>query len=234
MREKVVGILGGMGPEATVDFMQRIITLTPANDDCDHIRMLVDNNPKVPSRIKAIFEGTGENPESCLVEMAKQLEKQGADLLVIPCNTAHYYFDVVASNVSIPILNMVNMTVEKIINDQPEIKKVGLLASTAVLKINLYKTALNDRNVNILYPSDDLQNSIFNSIKIIKTGQHGKTEIENIQNAADYLFEKGAQAVIVGCTELSVVSDQINFKCKMCDSSQVLAEEVVKNVKETS
>ena len=79
MAEKVVGIIGGMGPDATVDFMQRIIKLTPAYDDCDHIRMLVDNNPKVPSRIKAIIEKTGQNPTPTMIEMARGLEKQGAD-----------------------------------------------------------------------------------------------------------------------------------------------------------
>jgi len=234
LHEKIVGILGGMGPEATVDFMQRIINLTPANDDCDHIRMLVDNNPKIPSRIKAIIEGTGENPAPHLIKMAQQLENQGADLLVIPCNTAHYYYDTVTSNVSTPVLNMIDLTVEKIIIDQPEIKKVGLLASTAVLMINLYKAALKSRNVGILYPAEKLQYSIFNSIKVIKTGHFGKTEIAIIQKAADYLFNEGAEAIIVGCTELSVLSNKIIFKCNMYDSSQVLAENVVKLVKETS
>ena len=139
MKEKTVGILGGMGPEATVDFMHRIINLTPAKDDNDHIRMLIDNNPKVPSRIKSIIEGKGEDPTPHLIEMAQQLENQGADFLVIPCNTAHYYYDKIVSHISIPVLNMVDLTVENIIVDLPEIKKVGLLASTAVLIINLYK-----------------------------------------------------------------------------------------------
>ena len=89
---KIVGILGGMGPEATVELMRRVIELTPANDDCDHIRMLVDNNPKVPSRIKALLEGNKESPLPVLIDMALGLEKSGADFLVMPCHTAHAYY----------------------------------------------------------------------------------------------------------------------------------------------
>src|ERR1700723_4357749 len=88
---RIVGIIGGMGPEATVDLMRRVIAATPARDDADHIHLLVDNNPKVPSRIAALIDGTGCDPAPALCEMAKGLEAQGADFLVIPCNTAHYY-----------------------------------------------------------------------------------------------------------------------------------------------
>ncbi len=85
--EKVVGIIGGMGPEATEDLMQRIIRLTPARDDIDHIRCIVDNNPKIPSRVRAIIQGDGESPAPCLSDMAKRLESWGADFLAIPCNS---------------------------------------------------------------------------------------------------------------------------------------------------
>ena len=88
---KTVGVIGGMGPEATVDLMTRVIGKTPAVNDQDHLRMLVDNNPKIPSRIAAIIEGTGESPVPVLTEMARGLEVQGASFLAIPCNTAHVY-----------------------------------------------------------------------------------------------------------------------------------------------
>ncbi len=91
MKEKIVGIIGGLGPEATVDLMRRVIQATPASDDQDHIRMIVDCNPKVPSRMKAILEGTGEDPAPYLVIMAKDLAAWGADFLAIACNTAHLY-----------------------------------------------------------------------------------------------------------------------------------------------
>ena len=96
-----------MGPEATVDLMQRIIRLTPALDDADHIRCIVDNNPKVPSRIKAIIEGNGEDPGPCMADMGRRLESWGADFLVIACNTAHYYYDAVQEAVNIPVINLI-------------------------------------------------------------------------------------------------------------------------------
>ncbi|MGY9013879.1 MAG: aspartate/glutamate racemase family protein, partial [Rhodospirillales bacterium] len=96
MREKTVGVIGGMGPEATVELMSRIIAKTPANDDVDHIHMIVDNDPKIPSRIKALLEGTGEDPGPYIANMARKLQTAGADFLVMPCNTAHLYRDVIA------------------------------------------------------------------------------------------------------------------------------------------
>src|SRR5210317_1086324 len=108
-QEKTVGILGGMGPEATVDLMRRIIRLTPALDDADHIRCIVDNNPKVPSRIKAIIEGDGEDPGPCMADMGRRLESWGADFLVIACNTAHFYYGAVQQAVNIPVVNLIDL-----------------------------------------------------------------------------------------------------------------------------
>ncbi len=231
MTEKVVGVLGGMGPEATVDFMQRVIRLTPGKDDNDHIRMIVDNNPKVPSRIKAIVDGTGENPAPYLIEMAQGLERHGADFLVIPCNTAHNYYSEISSAVNIPVLNMVELTVKKIVRNQPEIKTVGLLASTALLMTGLFKESLKKREIFIIYPSENLQNKVMAAIKKVKAGSFSQEQIKDIQSAGDFLIRNNAEAVIIGCTELSVISKQINFNVAMYDSSQVLAETVVNRVK---
>jgi len=231
MAEKVVGILGGMGPDATVDFIQRIINLTPADDDCDHIRMLIDNNPKVPSRIKAIIEKTGQNPSPTMIEMAKGLEKQGADFLVVPCNTAHFYFNDLKSSIKIPILNMVELTVEEIVKNQSNIKTVGLLASPAVLITGLFKKAFDKKNIILKYPSDQYQENVLESIKEIKAGNCGKEQIKKNQIGIDYLVENDAEAIIIGCTELSVIAKDIFSKVPFYDSSQILAENVVKIVK---
>lgn len=232
MKEKTVGILGGMGPEATVDFMQRIIRLTPAKDDGDHIHMLVDNNPKIPSRIKAIIEKTGANPLPVLVEMAKGLEKCGADFLAIPCNTAHYYWSGIQAVVKIPVLNMIQLTVQRIITENPRIKLVGLLASSAVLITGLYKRALAEQGVSILYPPEDMQNRVLQTIKKVKANAYDQEDIRNVQDVADFLTDNRAGALIVGCTELSVLANQIDFRVRFYDSSQVLAEKVLKTVKE--
>ena len=135
--EKTVGIIGGMGPEATIDLMQRILRLTPAPkgkdmDDIDHIRCLVDNNPKIPSRIKAIIDKDGVDPGPFIADMAKGLESWGADFLAIPCNTAHYYYDIVQSAVNIPVINLIDIVCHHIGTHFPDHDKIGILASTAV------------------------------------------------------------------------------------------------------
>ena len=130
----VVGVIGGMGPDATVDLMQRVICATPAKDDADHIHLLVDNNPKVPSRIAALVEGHGESPAPVLVQMAQNLERAGADLLAIPCNTAHAYLDPIRSAVAIPVLDMIQMTADRLAELSSQPKTVGIIASSAVLK----------------------------------------------------------------------------------------------------
>ena len=119
MSEKVIGVIGGMGPEATVDFVHRLVARTPARDDADHLHVLVDNNPKIPSRIAALIEGTGEDPTPVLCSMARGLEAQGADFLVMPCNTAHYYLPAIARSVGIPMLDMVQLSIQKLAAASP-------------------------------------------------------------------------------------------------------------------
>src|ERR1700679_257808 len=113
-KQKPVGVIGGMGPEATVDFLRRIVAATPARDDADHIHVLVDNNPQIPSRIAALIDGHGEDPAPVLCAMARGLEKQGADFLVMPCNTAHYYLQRIARAVNIPVLDMIALSIAQI------------------------------------------------------------------------------------------------------------------------
>ena len=124
-KEKIVGILGGMGPDATVDLMQRIIRLTPALDDADHIRCIVDNNPKVPSRIKAIIEGGGEDPGPCMADMGRRLASWGADFLVIACNTAHYYHGAVQQAVDIPVINLIDLVTNHVKDHFPDTGVAG-------------------------------------------------------------------------------------------------------------
>src|SRR5215470_9877384 len=146
MAEKVAGIIGGMGPEATVDFMRRVIAKTPARDDKDHLRMLVDNNPKIPSRIAALIEGTGEDPTPVLCAMARGLQAQGADFLVMPCNTAHYYLPAIARGVTIPVLDMVALSIAALAAVKPQ--RVGVLASPAVRLVGVYTARLEEAGLD--------------------------------------------------------------------------------------
>lgn len=231
MREKIVGIIGGMGPEATVDLMQRIIEATPAEDDVDHIRMLVDNNPKVPSRIKALIEGAGESPAPCMIEMAQGLERQGADFLVIPCNTAHHYYEEVALSVSVPVINLIQLTAETIKTRQPEIFKVGLLASSALQVIGLYEPWFHRLGIEILYPEADSQASVMQLIRDVKARRRIDAQIEAYNSAAKNLEAQGAQCLVIACTELSVLDEKLESALPIYDAADLLVAEIIRRAR---
>ena len=234
MREKIVGVIGGMGPEATVDFMRRLIRSTPANDDSDHIRMIVDNNPKIPSRIKALIDGTGESPGPTMAKMAVNLAFQGAGVIVIPCNTAHFYYDEVSAAVEIPVLNMIDLTVEAVISENPEINTAGLLASDAVVKTGLYSKAFQDHSISLRIPSSRLQENLMSSILRIKRGYVGPEVRDALALAAHDLIKQGARVLLVACTELSIIADGMGLGARVYDTSQVLAEATVRAAFSTS
>ncbi|OQY14715.1 MAG: aspartate racemase RacD [Desulfobacterium sp. 4572_20] len=229
MEDKIAGILGGMGPEATVDLMQRIIRLTPAEDDGDHVRLIVDNNPKVPSRIKALIEEDGTDPGPCLADMAKRLEKWGADFLAIPCNTAHFYYDRVQEAVDIPVINLIDLVTENVRRNYPQGSSIGLLASTAVIKTGLYEKRFKPLGLKLICPREDLQNDLLNIIKAIKAGNTGKEVMETYTAICSHLKGKGASLGIVACTELGILGGDLPFH--IMDATEILAQEIVKRAK---
>lgn len=229
---KIVGIIGGMGPEATVDLMQRVIEGTPAQDDADHIRMLVDNNPKIPSRIKALIEGTGESPAPCMVDMALGLERQGADFLVIPCNTAHHYYPDVAAAVKIPVVNMVELTCHSAKLAQPGLKKAGLVASDALQLIRLYEPWFEREAVEILYPQADHQRAVMELIRAVKAKRQTAAQLDAYQRAAADLAAQGAECLVIACTELSVIGKLLETPLPVYDASDVLARHIVQLAQE--
>ena len=130
----LVGVLGGMGPEATVDFMSKVISLTPGEDDQDHVRLLVDQNPHVPNRQEALLRG-GESPGPVLADMARRLEAGGCDFLVMPCNTAHAFQEDIRSAVNIPFVSIVDATLDAV----RDANCVGIMATTACVQANVYQ-----------------------------------------------------------------------------------------------
>jgi aspartate racemase len=228
-KEKVVGILGGMGPAATVDLMKRVIDLTPAGDDADHIRMIVDNNPGVPSRIKALIEGTGENPGPCMADMARRLESWGADFIVIPCNTAHYYYEDVKKAVSVPVVHLVDLTASVVAERLPEKSKAGIMASPAVVNTGLYDKAFRPYGVSVLYPCPADQKKLLEVIRAVKAGSLGKDIRDRLAAIAANLVKEGAGILVLACTELGVIGGGID--AEIIDTSDVLASEIVNIVK---
>ena len=218
-----VGVLGGMGPEATVLLLQRVIARTPAADDADHVPMLVDQNTQVPSRIRALIEGTGEDPGPVLAAMARRLEAMGAEALAMPCNTAHNYAGVIRAAATVPFLDMVERTADRLAADG--VGRVGLLASPAVRITGVFERALGPRGIATLYPAEEAP--MLAAIRAVKAGRDLAAARATLRAAGDELLAAGAERLVVGCSEFSLIADTLRPAERVLDSLDVLADAIV-------
>lgn len=226
LKERVIGILGGMGPEVTAELFCRIIKATRAKKDQDHLRVIIDNNPKIPDRTKAIIS-KGPSPLPEMVKTARNLESAGADFIIIPCNTAHYYYEELKKSVRIPVLNMIELTAQVIKKEYPDVKKAGLIATTGTVKTKIYNQALGRIGVKVISPPEDLQKKVMKAIyDNIKAG-HVMEGKKIIVNAANYLAEKGSEIIICGCSEVSLVLKNGDLPIPIIDPLQILSEVAV-------
>ena len=138
---KVVGILGGMGPMSTVDLMRMVTERTPVRSEREHLRMLVDSRPQIPDRPAALL-GTGESPVPMMQESARMLEKWGAELIAIPCNTAHGFLEDVQAAVDVEVLDMIGLVGRRLTRDLPDGSPVGLLATAAAGQARVFHDKL--------------------------------------------------------------------------------------------
>ena len=198
-----VGILGGMGPQATILLMQKVLASVQAADDSDHIPMIVDQNPQVPSRIRLIIEGRGDDPGPVLAAMAKGLVAAGAEALAMPCNTAHHYAGAVTSAVSVPFLNMVDLSVTKAAGLAGYGGKVGILASPAVRKIGLFDSRFETHGIQPIYPSDEA--GMLAAIRQIKATGPGPEAQRLLEAASEELLGQNARVQMIACTEFSLI-----------------------------
>jgi aspartate racemase len=230
MPEKIIGILGGMGPEATTDLFYKIIKLTPAGKDQDHLRVIIDNNPKIPDRTAAIL-GKGEDPLPALRETARNLEKAGADFIIIPCNTAHYFLPSIQESVKIPLLNIIEETAKETQKKIPSIKKVGLLASIGTYKTEIYSQHFKKFNIEVISPEEKDKEKVMKVIYAVKTGDLSEEIKKNITSIAQKLIDKGAEAVIAGCTEIPLILKEGDVSVPIIDPTQALAEAAIQKAR---
>ncbi|MBA7530790.1 Aspartate racemase [subsurface metagenome] len=231
-REKLVGILGGMGPETTADFFLKVIKATPAKKDQDHLRIIIDNNPKIPPRTLAIL-GKGKSPLKQLQETLHNLEKAGAEIIVMPCNTAHHYYSELQESTNIPIINMISETAAYIYQNFPDMKKIGLLATTGTIKAGIYHKAI--AKLEVITPDEDAQETVMNAVygeQGVKAGHTQGKPRNDILEVAEVLINKGAEAIVIGCTEISLVLSQEDLPIPLIDSLQILAAAVVRKARQ--
>ncbi len=227
MAEKIVGILGGMGPEATVDLFAKIVAATPASTDQEHLHIIIDNNAKIPSR-QAKLLGNGDDPTPLLQSTASNLERAGADFIVIACNTAHFFFDRIVEAVQIPVLHIADETVDEVLRRFPETRTVGVLASTATARLRLYHDRLQARGLQAISPAESDQEILQSAIFSVKAGDKGPAVREKVSGVAERLAAQGAQVLLTACTELPLVLQDGDVKVPVVDPTQVLAAAVVR------
>jgi len=226
MPEKIIGILGGMGPEATIDLFYKIIKFTPSEKDQDHLRIIIDNNPKIPDRTAAIL-GKGEDPLPALQKSARNLEKAGVDFIIIPCNTAHYFLSQIQKSVKIPILNMIEETAKEIQKRISPIQKVGLLASIGTYKTEIYHQHFKKYNIEIISPEEKDKEKVLKVIHAVKAGNLSEKIKKNILKIAQKLIDKRAEAIITGCTEIPLILKEGDIPVPIIDPTQALAKAAV-------
>jgi aspartate racemase len=219
---RTVGVLGGMGPDATVDFMAKVIAATQAEKDQDHLRMLVDNNPQVPNRQAALLRG-GEDPGPALAAMARGLEAGGAEFLVMPCNTAHAFKDAILDAVDIPLLSIIDVTVDAC----EDFAAVGVLATDGCIASEVFQRALAARRLRAILPDEAELRELMQLVTRVKAGDRG-TDVGAAMGAlAGALVARGADVIIAGCTEIPLVLDSGVLDVPVVSSTDVLAEATV-------
>ena len=234
MREKIIGILGGMGPEATIDLFTKIVKGTKVKKDQDHFRILIDNNPKIPDRTLAI-QGKGPTPLPQLIQSARLLEEAGADFIIIPCVTAHYYYEPLKKKVHIPILHIIEETLKFVEKRYKGIQKLGLIATTGTLRTGLFQKAFSSTGIGLILPSSEIQKryimeAIYGKKGIKAVGPSEESRMLIIK-AAESLILKGAQAIIAGCTEVPLVLKEGDISVPVIDPVSILAQAAMAEAK---
>ena len=226
-RQKVVGVLGGMGPLATADFYTKLVRLTPARTDQDHLRVLIDSNPKIPDRTAAL-RGEGPDPTEALVATARGLERAGADLIAIPCNSAHAYLHQIRRSVGIPVLDIMEEVAAAAAALVPRPRAAGVLATSGTMQARLYHRALASRGIDVVEPAAVEQEGVTAAICAVKAGDLGAAARERVREVAAALIGRGAQVVVLGCTELPLVTDRQAISVPVLDGTEVLAAAAVR------
>jgi aspartate racemase len=230
-----VGVVGGVGPAATVDFLQKVVRGTPATRDQDHIKVLVEQNPQIPDRTKHLV-GDGPDPTVSLYATCKRLEAGDVGIIAIPCNTAHAFVERIQPYLNVPIVNMLTVTAEYLRATYPELRRVGLLATTGTIMSGVYQKALEAYGMTQIVPSNASQARVMNAIfgpSGVKAGCTVGECINDVTAGADDLIEQGVEVIILGCTELPLllakgeIGSASGRVARLVDPTDILAKRCV-------
>lgn len=199
--QKIIGILGGMGPAATADMFQKFIQLTPASKDQEHIPLLISSLPNIPDRSAALLQN-GPSPLPTMQDYTHRLVAGGANAIVIACNTAHYWHKDLQKTCPVPIISMIETAADAALTSG--LKNIGILATNATLATGLYEKEIKKRGLHYMEPDSESQALVMESIYTLKAGKFPEAQII-MQAQKEALFNQGAEAIILGCTEVPIL-----------------------------
>jgi aspartate racemase len=230
-----VGVVGGVGPAATVDFLNKVVRNTPASRDQEHIKILVEQNPQIPDRTENLL-GDGADPTVSLYATCKKLEDGDADIIAIPCNTAHAFVERIQPYLCIPIVNMLTETVRYIRDTFPGLRDVGVLATSGTIESGVYQKALELQGLKQISPEPSIQTRVMQAIygeAGVKAGFTTGQCQDDIAAAVDALISQGVQVIVLGCTELPILLQSGEYtsasgqRAYLVDPTEVLAKQCV-------
>jgi aspartate racemase len=230
MAEKVIGIIGGMGPEATLDCFEKIIKNTPAGKDQDHLRVIIDSNPKIPDRTAAIL-GTGPSPLPLLLEGCRTLQQAGADFIIMPCISAHFFQEELRQQITLPFVSIFDVVATSISHDHKKIKIVGLLGTTGTIRGGLFQKRLREEGIETVLCDSEVQDQVMAAIydiKKVRADRSREAITANLAAAAQVLVDSGAQGIIAGCTEIPLALSTADVTVPYFDSLLILARAAIR------
>lgn len=223
---KTIGILGGMGPLATSKLLNDIILNTVAHRDQDHIPILIHNNTSIADRTAYIIDSSNENPLEELIKSARILEYGGSDFIIMPCNTAHYFYEDIQESVSIPVLNMIEDAI-KLVIEKGFKGKVGLLATDGTIKAEVYHDKAKEYGLEIVTPKVENQKEVMKMIYNIKEDV-AQENLEGVYKAIEDLTNENVDIIIAGCTEVSVALEMYDIKGNFIDPMKIMMNRSIK------
>jgi aspartate racemase len=224
-KNKLLGILGGLGPMSTVYFYELLTALTYARCDQDHIDIVISSRATTPDRTDFIIGKSDKNPLDAMIPDAKKLVAFGADIIAIPCNTAHYFYDRLAAAVNVPILNIIEEAVLSL--KREGIERFGLLATDGTVKSDTYQKYCSEHGIECIIPNDANQARIMEII-YGQIKQNRRADMDSFNKVADYMCSLGCERLILGCTELSLIKKDEGLGDYFTDSLECLALSTIK------
>ena len=221
MKKQTLGIIGGVGPLATMFIGEMIVRRTKATKDQEHLHTIIDNDTNIPDRTAFILDQTKENPVPVIIDDARKLTSIGANMIAIPCNTAHTFYDEIAEGSPVPVLHMIRETAKRAYDLGA--KRVGILATTGTLTSRMYQTALEEYDLTPVVPDEPIKEKVMSIIyDFVKAGKDVSSE--EWQPIEEAMLALNCDRIVLGCTELSIVNRDLKLSDKYIDSLIVLAE----------